>query len=162
MVPRSSQSRRCSQRPCFLRPTARDIHASREATSSRICLPTRSRIRPRILIWRKDELTSTDVHQQPRHLRVKFEGNFVRILENCFELSKLIAIFNSLPAPINSEPKLCCAGAQGAQSGSGGLEVVSAGHYSPRQGTSDDWHHSYREKSVFEIESIRVPDDSEE
>jgi hypothetical protein len=44
---------------------------------------------------------SAEVHQQPRPFAGQFEGNFFRDRENCFKFSKLIAVFNSLPATIS-------------------------------------------------------------
>jgi hypothetical protein len=54
-------------------------------------------IRPLIIIWAEARLTSTDIHQQPRHLRVEFEGNFIGALKNCFRSSTIRTAFNSLP-----------------------------------------------------------------
>src|ERR1700722_19536776 len=45
--------------------------------------------------------TATNVHRRPptaTPFTGQFEGNFFRALENCFKFSKLMAVFNSLPA----------------------------------------------------------------
>jgi hypothetical protein len=44
--------------------------------------------------------TSEHVHKQPRLLRAQNRGNFPGNPKNTFRFRKIVAIFNSLPAPL--------------------------------------------------------------